>query len=243
MHCTGVKIGYFTINNSNESTLRAFTQWYFRDGGRVESWWKMEQVIIMSIAFWDSVDRLIDFLSVDKDQIQTFNITITISHHHDIGLKFGFSILKGLFPEWGGRLTGSATDLKVGCKIWLGGCLLIFSSLAHMRWSSFCQIYGYIMREKKYQKQLNGKKNPVNNIIIISIIITNHNWKRGKISELHWQHFKRGPKWQSRNMSLYHQTRHHHQCHRHHCYQHHHHQQHCHQYQQYHHRQQQHPRK
>ena len=160
LHCTGVKIGYFTINNSNESTLRApvFTQWYFRDGGRVESWWKMEQVIIMSIAFWDSVDRLIDFLSVDKDQIQTFNITITISHHHDIGLKFGFSILKGLFPEWGGRLTGSATDLKVGCKIWLGGCLLIFSSLAHMRWSSFCQIYGYIMREKKYQKQLNGKK-------------------------------------------------------------------------------------
>ena len=163
------------------------------------------------------------------------------THHHDIGLKFGFSILKGLFPEWEGRLTGSATDLKVGCKIWLGGCLLIFSSLAHMRWSSFCQIYGYIMREKKYQEQLNGKKNPVNNIIII--IITNHNWKRGKISGLHWQHFKRGPKWQSRNMSLYHQTRHHHQCHRHHCYQHHHHQQHCHQYQQYHHRQQQHPRK
>ena len=89
------------------------------------------------------------------------------THHHDIGLKFGFIILKGLFPEWGGRLTGSATDLKVGCKIWLGGCLLIFSSLAHMRWSSFCQIYGYIMREKKYQEQLNGKTSSSSSPIIM----------------------------------------------------------------------------
>ena len=119
LHCTGVKIGYFTINNSNESTLRAFTQWYFRDGGRVESWWKMEQVIIMSIAFWDSVDRLIDFLSVDKDQIQTFNITITLSVSYSSSWywsKIWFYYFEGIVP-WMGRTLDRVRDwLKSGLQ-------------------------------------------------------------------------------------------------------------------------------